>query len=180
MKARFWLPGPTAWLSAVLLYVFLSVWGMVAARVIPDLLEMLRTSPRLAVLGALGLWLGPIVLLSLFHQATHAMMDGLDPRGASSPRPSADKGVVPSIASWWAGAFAWLVMFFASTTTTLILLFVFPPKPPEPDLMAYVSEAVAMQPGQGTIAFLYLGTWLTLAAWLFNLEKMAKDKSSAA
>lgn len=174
MKSRFWLPGPTAWLSAVLLYVFLSVWGMVAARVIPDLLEMLRTSPRLAVLGALGLWLGPIALLALFHQATHAMLDGLDPKEKLA------KGVVPSIQSWWAGIFAWLVMFFASSTTTFVLLFVFPPKPPEPDFMAYLGEAVAMQPGQGTIAFLYLGTWLTLAAWLFNLEKMAKDKSSAA
>jgi hypothetical protein len=160
------LPRPVSWLSAVLLYVFLAVWMTFLARTLPPLLQLYETSPRLAALGFLGLWISPIPFVAVGHHVVHAFLDRAD-RGASVAR-----GVVPGLGSLWAGVFAWLVIVLASSVAVLFLFVLFPPPPPDRlvTMFAWPFDARAR-------AGIHTAAWVLVAAELYDLERAIKDRA---
>lgn len=72
MNARpWWVPPPTAWLSAVLLYVLLGVLRAAWVSILPWLLELFEDSPRLAGLLMLLMWTSPVWVVAAIHFVTH-------------------------------------------------------------------------------------------------------------
>src|SRR5215831_15300178 len=99
MKAAAWIPGPTAWASAVVLFVFARGVGVAMAFVMPILIALMRHSPRLAWLGMLIVWLSPIAAAAVIHNFLAGVL------GLGKPESSARGRWLGGAASWWAGFF---------------------------------------------------------------------------
>jgi hypothetical protein len=160
-------PRPVSWLSAGLLYVFLWLWTAFVAMVAPRLYELFHTSPRMAALGFLGVWTSPIAFVALGHQLIHAFLDRADGSGTKPAR-----GIVPDLASLWAGVYAWLVIMFASSVVLLAMLVLFPP-PPSDQLMTMFAWPFDARARAGLHTF----TWVLVAAQLYDLERAVKERA---
>jgi hypothetical protein len=159
--------GPIA--SAFALYLFLGAFNVLAAAVVPWLLELWERSPRLAALGWLGLIASPAGFVAMAHHATHALMDRFDVTGARQPGRLA-QGLVPSLGSIRAGLFAWFVISFASMASALLFLAIFPPPPGEDTLSTLIHVATDFRL-QATVHALL---WVGVAALLYDVERRAK------
>jgi hypothetical protein len=169
MNARpWWIPPPTAWLSAVFLYILLGVLGTAWMAVLPWLLELLEKSPRLAGLVMLAMWTSPVWVVGAIHYVSHGALDVFGPRSAAIEN--------AGLASVWAGAQAWLVIAFASITASLVAFIVFPPDPNEESLKAFFTGAVNILSGRAGAATLQTIAWVVIAAQLYNLERAARKQ----
>jgi len=164
MKRPWFVPSPIAFLNGVLLYTLLALFGMLAAAVLPLLIELLRTAPRLAACGFLGLAVSPAIAVTLLHHSGHRALDRAD----SAARL---RRLLPSVQSWWAGAHAWLVLYGTSVLTSLVMLVLFPPEP-EPDVAAFLSEMRSFV-GFANVMSLHTIVWVAIASQLFELERRA-------
>ena len=166
MNARpWWIPPPTAWLSAVFLYILLGVLGTAWMAILPWLLELLEKSPRLAGLVMLAMWTSPVWVVGAIHYVSHGALDVFGPKAENA-----------GLASVWAGAQAWLVIAFASITASLVAFIVFPPDPNEESLKAFFTGAVNVLSGRVGAATLQTIAWVVIAAQLYNLERAARKQ----
>lgn len=160
-------PRPVSWLSAGLLYVFLGLWMAFVAMVVPRLYELFETSPRMAALGFLGVWISPVAFVALAHHVIHAFLDRADVGGTKTPR-----GILPGLGSLWAGVYAWLVIMFASSVVLLVMLVLFPP-PPADQLMTMFAWPFDGRARAGLHTF----AWVLVAAQLYDLEQAVKERA---
>ncbi|MBX3209290.1 MAG: hypothetical protein KF764_29930 [Labilithrix sp.] len=167
MKRPSFLPSPAALVSAVLLYVLLGAFGAVAAAVIPHLIELIATSPRLAMCGLLGLVISPGVVVALVHHVGHRTLDRAERK---------TRGLFPAAESCWAGAHAWLVLYGTSVLASLVMLVVDPPEL-EPEALALLASFVD-RAGAGTLASVHTLVWILIAAALYELERRARPRRS--
>jgi hypothetical protein len=166
MNARpWWLPAPTAWLSAVFLYVLLGILGSAWVSILPWLLELLEKSPRLAGLVMLAMWTSPVWVVAAIHYVSHGALDVFGPKAENA-----------GLASVWAGVQAWLVIAFASITASFIAFIVFPPDPNGESLEALFSGAVNILSGRAGAATVQTLAWVVIAAQLYNLERAARKQ----
>ena len=174
MKRRppLFVPSPIAWISAALLYVLLVLLGAAAAVLVPLLLEVMRSSPRLAMLGFLGLAVSPAFVVVVVHHFGHRSLDGFDRPVEKAPAP-------PSLRSWWAGAHAWLVLYGTSVVTSLVMLVIDPPEP-EPDAYGLSALLGGLTTHATLSNALSLRTmiWVAIAALLYELERRAHARST--
>lgn len=166
MKRPWFIPSPIALLCAVLTYVMLGVYMAAATVLLPQLIELLRTSPHLAMLAILGFVVSPGVLVAVVHHVGHRSLDTVD--GVAEPGT-----FLPRVGSWWAGAHAWLTLYGTSVLTSLVLLVITPPKP-EPDasllsLFATLGENVSLAHPLS----LHTGIWILIATQIYELERRA-------
>ena len=129
MNARpWWIPPPTAWLSAVFLYILLGVLGAAWASILPWLLDLFEKSPRLAGLVMLALWTSPVWVVAAIHYVAHGALDIFSsPRSLRSLGDDGPQAENAGVSSAWAGLQAWLVIAFASITASLVAFIAFPP-----------------------------------------------------
>ena len=168
MNARpWWIPPPTAWLSAVFLYILLGILGTAWVSILPWLLELLEKSPRLAGLVMLAMWTSPVWVVGAIHYVSHGALDVFGPKAENA-----------ALASVWAGVQAWLVIAFATITASMIAFIVFPPDPDDSSLRALFTGAVSILSGRAGAATLQTIAWVGIAAQLYNLERAAR-KSAA-
>jgi hypothetical protein len=160
--SRSFFPSVPSWVSAVLLHVFYRAYAVAMAVALMALIELARSSPRLAVLGGLAAWISPVVVIALGHHIGHAVLD----RGSTQ---KIARGVLPGAASVWAGFVGWLVMWFATSMTVFAVLLVHPPEP-QPD--AYVRTLASLS-GGWELASLQTAVWIIAAALLFQAERRA-------
>jgi hypothetical protein len=165
------VPRPVAWLSAVLLYVFLALWMSFAGAVLPRLVEIGEESPRLAILGYLALWVSPIPFVAVGHHVVHLFLDRAD-HGKKKGR-----GILPDLTSWWAGVFAWLVIVFASSVVAFLLLALNPPERDGMLIAAQTFQALAW-PFSGAPVGLHTLAWVIVAAQLYDLEHAVKARAA--
>ena len=158
--SRFLLPSV---LSALLLYVFHLAINVVAALLIPWLIELMEKSPRLGALGWLALLCSPVALVASAHRVAHGVMDHVD-RSGQAPETSA------GMASLWAGLFAWFAMTFSSLVSALLLFAIFPPPVDEGAFAALVRELQDVRLELGTHAVL----WVAVAALLYYVERRVR------
>jgi hypothetical protein len=164
MNARpWWVPPPTAWLSAVFLYILLGILGTAWVSILPWLLELLEKSPRLAGLVMLAMWTSPVWVVGAIHYVSHGALDVFGPKAENA-----------ALSSAWAGVQAWLVIAFASITASLVAFIVFPPDPNEESLKAFFAGAVNILSGRAGAATLQTFAWVMIAAQLYNLERAAR------
>lgn len=178
MKKLPLFPRPVSWLSAVLLYVFLGLWMTFVGAVVPRLGELYESSQRLAILGALALWISPIPFVAVLHHFVHAFLDRAD--RADVTRRFA-RGLFPGLESLWAGVFAWLVIMFTSSVCVLFLLVLYPPPPPD-SLVAEFLHGVLTSfvwpfDGRGR-AGIHTVSWVLVAAQLYDLERAMKEHAA--
>lgn len=158
------IPRPVSWLSAGLLYVFLSLWMTFVASVVPRLLEHWETAPRLVALGFLGVWISPIAFVGIFHHFVDAFLDRAENKGI--------RGLLPGLGSLWAGVFSWLVIMFTSSVVLLFLLILYPPPPPDQMLTMFA------WPFDGRArAGIHTLSWVVIAAQLYDLERAMKERA---
>lgn len=155
--------GPIA--SAFGLYLFLGAFNVLAAGVIPWLLELWERSPRLGAVGLLLLIASPAGFIAVAHHATHALMDRFDVTDAPEVAP----GLVPGLRSIRAGLFAWFVISFASMASAFLFLVIFPPPPGEDTLSTLIHVATDFRL-QATVHALL---WVGVAALLYDVERRA-------
>lgn len=62
-------------MSAALLFLLERAFGKTAEVVIPRLIDLIDTSPRLAMLGFLALFVSPGVAVALLHRMTSRKLD---------------------------------------------------------------------------------------------------------
>ena len=163
-------PRPVSWLSAVLLYVFLSGWLTFVSVALPRLVEIGDEQPRLAILGYLGLWVSPIPFVAVLHHVVHMFLDRGD-RGAVKK----GRGLLPDLTSWWAGLYAWLVIFFASSVVFFLLLAL---NPPESGGMLLTLQHAFAWPFAGAPAGLHTVAWVIVAAQLYDLEHAVQQRAA--
>ncbi|MGD0530397.1 MAG: hypothetical protein ABSE49_35005 [Polyangiaceae bacterium] len=166
MKLPGWLPHPAAWATAVALFFFAAGVSIAMALVLPALFELMPRSPRLAWLGILLLWLAPIAAAAGLHHAAHSVLD----LGDTVP----SRGTWPGVGSLWAGFVAWATILFVTLVTSLVMLVVDPP-PVEPDAMRALGAA--MTQGFSSVARAII--WIVLAAYVYQLERVARKGASA-
>jgi hypothetical protein len=167
MNARpWWVPPPTAWLSAVFLYILLGILGTAWVSILPWLLELLEKSPRLAGLVMLAMWTSPVWVVGAIHYVSHGALDVFGPKAENA-----------GLASVWAGVQAWLVIAFASITASLVAFIVFPPDPADDSLKAFFTGAVTILSGRAGAATLQTLAWVFIAAQLYNLERAARKQA---
>lgn len=174
------LPSPIALLSAVLTFVLLGFFVAAAAAVVPQLLELMKTQPRLAMIGLLGFTISPAAVTVLVHHVGHRALDRLDTDFDWRDHHRSTGSILPRIESWWAGVQAWMTLYAASIVTRLVMLVIFPPEP-QPDTEAFfsltgfvneMSRAVTLQ----NAASLHTGIWIVIAAWMYELERRARRR----
>ncbi len=167
---RSFLPSPSALISAALLYALLLGSGALAAVVVPSLVELLPTSPHLAMLGVLGLVLSPGLVIVVVHHASNGKLEQLERR-----TPSAARGFLPDVPSVSAGAHGWLVLYGSSLLTTVIMLVVQPPElePETFGAMALVSRLTGAHAASAQTA-----VWIAVAATFFELQRRVHDRKS--
>jgi hypothetical protein len=163
MKLRTCVPQPVAWASAGALFVFAMAVSAAMAVVLPPLFDLMERSPRLAWLGVLLTWLAPIAVAATFHRAVHFGIDVAD----SKPRAHTSAG------SFWAGFVAWATILFVSLTTSLFMLMLDPPPVDRSILTKLVSE-VSPLAGQAMVRTI---AWVVLAAYVYELERRAREAS---
>lgn len=152
------LPGPAAWISAVVLLVFSSFVFAGVAIVLPGFLEWAKDWPRLGALAGLALVLSPGLGLVVAHHAAKGVLD----RAEKRPDP---RGILPSVESVWAGLFGWCVVVFAFCVSTFVTLALFPPK--EPDALLALLRAQADPRLLFSIRSI---VWLVAAAFAYEAE----------
>lgn len=162
-----WLPHPAAWASAVALFVFATGVSLAMAFTLPPLFELMRTAPRLAWVGILGVWCAPIVAAAAGHNVLHAVIDLGDTKKVA-------KGAVPGGASLWAGFVAWATIIFVTLTTGLLMLVLDPP-PVDPGAMWNLAASVL----QGVPGVVRTAAWIVLAAYVYDLERRARGGADA-
>jgi hypothetical protein len=162
--------GPIA--SAFALYLFLGAFNVLAAAVVPWLLELWERSPRLGALGWLGLIASPAAFVAMAHHLTHALMDRFDVTGAPKV---ARGGVMPGLESVRAGLFAWFIISFASMASALLFLFIFPP-PPGEDTLSTLMHVVLDFRLKATV---HTVLWIGVAALLYDVERRARRASTS-
>jgi hypothetical protein len=158
------LPSVQSWASALLLHLFYRLYAAAMGVVILMLLELMRVSPRLAVLGGLAAWLSPIPLVALGHRVVSAFLGRADPSNKDAGKMSA-----------WAGLYAWLVIWLSSSVTVFVLLLINPPKP-EPEQMV---NALAGLSGGAAIVSVQTVVWIVVAAVLYEAARRMKKIVSA-
>jgi hypothetical protein len=164
MNARpWWVPAPTAWLSAVFLYILLGVLGAAWASILPWLFELFEKSPRLAGLVMLAMWTSPVWVVGAIHYVTHGALDVFGNKAENA-----------ALSSAWAGVHAWLVIAFASITAALVAFIAFPPPPEEGSLKALLTGAVSILSGRAGAATVQTIAWVVIAAQLYNLERATR------
>lgn len=166
MKLPSWLPQPAAWATAVALFFFAAGVSLAMAFVLPALFELMRHSPRLAWLGILLVWLAPIAAAAGLHHTAHSVLD----LGDTVP----SRGTWPGVESLWAGFVAWSTILFVTLLTTLVMLVIDPP-PVDPDAMHALG--VAMTQDFSSVARAII--WIVLAAYVYQLERVARKAASA-
>jgi hypothetical protein len=167
MKLPTWFPHPAAWLSAVVLLVFSRALLLGLGIALPLLGEVARYSPRLAAMGGLAVWLSPVALVAVGHRVVTSVLDVGDPAKKTRAR-------VPRILSWWAGLYAWLVLFLATTTTMFLLVIIHPPPPEEAAIG--VASLVATGLSAGTSFGAQTVLWVFVAALLYQFERTARHR----
>jgi hypothetical protein len=158
MKRPWFVPSGTAVLSASLLYGVLLALGAASAVIVPALLELMRTSPRLAMVGFLALTVSPAPAIAIVHRFGHGVLDAFDTD--STEELAAARG------SAWAGIYGWLVLYGASVIATLVLLVIDPPRPEPESLNRFVSALVA----SSRSASPHAAVWIAIAAQLYEVE----------
>jgi hypothetical protein len=124
MPKKLPLPGPAAWISAVVLFLFSTFVFAGVAIVLPTYFEWAKHWPRLGALGGLVLALSPGIGLVIAHHAAKGILDRAEK--VSEPR-----GILPSAESLWAGLYGWCVVVFSFCVSTFVMLAVFPPEDSE-------------------------------------------------
>ncbi len=160
-----------AWLNAVLLYGLLNLFGIVVAIVVPALLELLEKSPRLAMLGFLLLVVSPAVAVAIIHHGGQGTLDRFDKSGSKE---KGQRGIFPSVQSWWAGVVGWLILIGTSLVTTFIMLVIVPPEP-DGSAMNLLNAMIPRLLNEGGIATVQTIIWVIVAAQFFNLERRARQ-----
>jgi hypothetical protein len=150
-------------LSAGLLYLLLHAFNVVAMVVIPHLLELGETAPRLAALGWLGLFCSPVAFVAIVHRVARGALDRLDASGT-------DEGRGARATSLWAGLFAWFAMLFASMVSAFLLLAIFPPPVDE----GMVASVVRVMQDVRIELGVHAALWVGVAALLFHVERLAR------
>jgi hypothetical protein len=174
MRRAIFVPSAISLISAALAFGLLIATAMAVAKLAPHLGELLRTSPRLAMLALFGIFVAPALVVAIGHHLAHRAMDGVD----SSTRTR--RSFLPSVESWWAGAHAWLVIGGASVLSRLVMLVLNPPKV-EPDTALGMLASEASQVGTlANAASLYPILWILVAAQLFELERRARSHAKDA
>jgi hypothetical protein len=128
------------------------------------LIELMRVSPRLAVLGGLAAWLSPIPLVAVGHRVVSAFLGRADPSAKDAGAMSA-----------WAGLFAWLVLWLSSSVVVFVLLLINPPRP-EPEQLV---SAFAGMSGGAAILSVQTAVWIVVAAFLYEAERRMKKRVAA-
>jgi hypothetical protein len=116
-------------------------------------------------MGGLGLWLSPVALVATGHRVVTSVLDVGDPAKKTRAR-------VPRILSWWAGLYAWLVLFLATSTSALLMLIIHPP-PPDDSALG-LAGMVANGLGAGTSFGVHTVLWVLVAASLYHFERVAR------
>lgn len=168
MRERWGIPSKYAWLSAFCLYGALLAWSALLAFAIPLLLELMRVSPRLAMLGVLGVLVVPAPVIAFVHHGASGALDLADPSGERT------RGLLPGASSWWAGVLSWCLLFATSTAASVVLLVIFPPEP-EPDVLGVLSLALSYASGSVRTG-VHAVVWIVIAAQIYELERRAKKK----
>jgi hypothetical protein len=182
MKRRpIFIPSPIAIVSAALTFVLLGFFVAAAAAVVPQLLELMKTQPRLAMVGFLGFTISPAAVTVVAHHFGHRLLDRFDTNHDWRDRVQSGKpSLFPKVESWWAGVQAWMTIYAASIVTRLIMLVIFPPEP-QPDnesifsltgMVSEMSRAVTLH----NAASLHTGIWIVIAAWMYEVERRASRR----
>ena len=157
---------PISVLSAVLLAALLAAFATFASMVIPPLGELLRTEPRLAMLGFLGVAISPAVVIAIAHHFGSGILGAAEKLTASRRR-----GLFPDAQSWSAGAHGWLVLIGASVLTNLVLMVLNPPKlEPEGMRLASVVTGLAVT----TALTIPSAIWVAVATIFFELQRRSQ------
>lgn len=158
---------PGSILSGALAFGLLAAQAAVAIQVLPHLLDLLRTAPRLAFAGFLAVVLFPAAVVVIVHHVGHQLLDQYDRSGERT------RSMLPRAESWWAGALAWLVMYGTSILTRLTYLIVNPP-PPEDDAMSIVRHTIEEHAHLSHAVSLYALLWIVTATGFFELERRTR------
>lgn len=169
---RVHFPGPSAssWLSAALLYGVFLFWAMLGGNVVPRIVELIEESPQLAALAGAGYLLSPALGVMVSHHTLHGVLDGLD----------GERGVfrfAPGAASAWAGVFAWGTLMLSTMLSLLLLAALFAGKGgggAEALAAAARAPLAALEGGERLVGLVHLGTWLSISAWCYDLERRMK------
>lgn len=164
MRRPAFVPSGISLLSAALSFGLLVATAAAVGAAAPHLVELLETSPRLAMLGFLGMIVAPAVVVAIVH---HASLRALD--GKALPR-----SVLPGVQSWWAGAHAWLVIGGASILARLVLLVVEPPKLEPGSFVATLTSEAQRVGTFANVMSIYPVIWIVIAAQLFELERLTR------
>ncbi len=167
MKRPWFVPSPVALVCAVSSFLLLGAFGAVAALVVPRLLELLETSPRLAMFGFLALLVSPAIVVTIAHHVGHRALDRVD-------HGSGRGGLLPGAESFWAGAHAWLVLYGTSVLSGLVMLVIDPPELP-PDARFFVGRASRMA-SLADVARLEPVVWVVIAAVLYEIERSGRPR----
>jgi len=169
------LPHPASWASAVALFVFAIGVSVAYAFVMPILAELMRHSPRLAMIGMLAMWVMPVGAAAGIHRLAGGLIDfaDIDRRSGADAKKIA-RGT-SGAASAWAGFVAWATILVVTMTTRFVMLVLDPP-PAEPDHAWNVAAVVA----QGVSGWVGIFVWIVLAAYVYEIERAARSSASDA
>lgn len=165
-------PSPISFVCGGLLFVLLGCFGALASVVVPPLLELLPTSPHLAMLGLLALVSSPALAITIAHHFGSSALDSLERLTPSRRRP-----VLPDVESWAAGAHGWLVLYGTTLLTNFILLVLNPPDI-EPEHVSQLS-ATGIVSGFAVahVVSAHSLTWVLVATMFFELHRRAKRQA---
>jgi len=152
------LPPVGAWASAAALFFYACGVSLAMGAVMPLIAELMHWSPRLGWLAVLGTWVAPVGGAALAHHLGHSLLDLGD-----------GKKVARRTSSAWAGLVAWMAILFVSFTASFVMLVIDPP-PADPDALFELAEHLTAGPH----LFLRTAVWITLAAYLYTLERAAR------
>jgi hypothetical protein len=154
------VPFVNAFISAIALYAFCSVFLYGVAVIGGPIYEHLRDYPRLTALVTLGFWLSPVPLIALGHSVLHRALDRFDP--ASSERRSG-----------WVGLYSWLVALFATATSFFVVALI-QPASFESDLIGQLSASMSRS---NNWFALHTMVWILLSTLLYRAEEWAHRRS---
>jgi hypothetical protein len=132
---------------------------------LPIVIQLMRHSPRLGWIAMLMVWLSPIGAAAAIHDAVERAMG----RRAGRVRP--EGWPLRGAASWWAGLFAWVTIIFVTVTTAFLMLVFDPPPIVDPDHLWDLAGAVI----RGVSGAERSLTWIILAAYVYELERVARE-----
>ena len=165
MKLPKGIPHFASWVSAVALFFFAMGTSALFAFVMPFLAELMRKSPRLALIGMLVTWLSPIAVAGTIHRFTSGILDVAEPKARRTS----------VAASAWAGVVAWSAVILVSLTASFVMLILDPP-PVDPDRAFAAAFSVADVVTRGVPGVVHIGVWIVLAAYVYELERLARSE----